>query len=316
MSARRVLVLGGTGFVGRHLAACLDARGHRVTVLSRNRERHRELQVLPRVSVLNGDPYDGACLARHLAGADVAVNLVGILNEAGSGGQGFHRAHVELTATLIAAMKQAGVARLVQMSALNAGQGGSQYLETRGEAEALVRASGLRATIVQPSVIFGRGDGLFCRFATLLGMMPLVLPLARANARFAPVFVGDVAEAMARIVDDPHTVGKTFQLYGPDTYTLGELVRMTRDALGRRTAIVPLPDGLGYLQAWAGEWIPGKPISRDNFRSLALDSVGTEDGLQALGVVPARVVPGLPRVLGADPHQASLDRARAARHAG
>ena len=311
--SRRVLILGGTGFVGRHVAACLDARGWRVTVLSRNRERHRELQVLPRVRVLNADPYDGTRLAEHLAGMDAAINLVGILNEPGSDGAGFQRAHVALTATLIAAMQQARVPRLVQMSALNAGQGESHYLRTRGEAEALVRASGLDATIVESSVIFGPGDGLFCRFAELLGMMPLVLPLARPNARFAPVHVGDVAEAIARVAGDPHTIGRTFQIYGPDTYTLIELVRMTRDALGRRTAIVPLPDALGYLQAWAGEWLPGKPISRDNFRSLALDSVGTEDGLAALGITPARVVPGLPRILGADAHQAVLDRARTSR---
>jgi len=312
VSARHVLVLGGSGFVGRHLAAALDARGYRVTILSRNRERHRELQVLPRVRIVNGDPYDGACLAQHLAGMDLAINLVGILNEPGSSGAGFQRAHVELTATLLAAMKQAGVPRLVQMSALNAGQGESHYLRTRGEAEALVRASGLRWSIVQSSVIFGRGDGLFCRFADLLGLMP-VLPLARPNARFAPVHVGDVAEALARVADDPHAAGKTFQLYGPETCTLIEIVRMTRDTLGLRRLVVPLPDGLGYLQAWSGEWLPGKPISRDNFRSLKLDSVGTEDGLKTLGIAPARIGPLLPRVLGANPHQRSLDLARARR---
>jgi NADH dehydrogenase len=246
---------------------------------------------------------------------DLAINLVGILNEPGSSGAGFQRAHVELTATLLAAMKQAGVPRLVQMSALNAGQGESHYLKTRGEAEALVRASGLRWSIVQSSVIFGRGDGLFCRFADLLRMLP-VLPLARPNARFAPVHVGDVAEALARVADDPHAAGKTFQLYGPETCTLIEIVRMTRDTLALRRLVVPLPDGLGYLQAWSGEWLPGKPISRDNFRSLKLDSVGTEDGLKALGIAPARIGPLLPRVLGANPHQRSLELARARRDAG
>jgi NADH dehydrogenase len=159
-------------------------------------------------------------------------------------------------------------------------------------------------------VIFGPGDGLFCRFAELLGIMP-VLPLARPNARFAPVYVGDVAEALARIAGDPHTAGKTFQLYGPETCTLIEIVRTTRDALGLRRLVVPLPDGLGYLQAWSGEWLPGKPISRDNFHSLKLDSVGTEDGLKALGIAPARIGPLLPRVLGFNPHQRALDRARA-----
>jgi NADH dehydrogenase len=140
-----------------------------------------------------------------------------------------------------------------------------------------------------------------------------VLPLARASARFAPVYVGDVAEAICRCVDDPHTSGKTFQLYGPEVMTLGEIVRMTRDALGLKRAIVPLPDGLGYLQAMAGEWLPGKPFSRDNFASLKLDSVGSEDGLKALGIIPARLSTELPRCLGGDWRQVQLDRVRAQR---
>jgi NADH dehydrogenase len=312
MKQLHVLMLGGTGFVGRHVAARLQLRGHRVTVLSRNRERHRELQVLPNVAVLNADPYDGTALARLLAGVDVALNLVGILNESGHSGAGFRRAHVELTATLIAALEQAGVKRLLQMSALNAGQGESHYLKSRGEAEALVRASGLDWTIFQASVIFGPGDGLVCRFAQLLRLMP-VLPLARANARFAPVYVGDVAEAIARCVDDPHSAGRTYQLYGPEVMTLGEIVRMTRAALGLERAIVPLPDALGYLQAFAGEWLPGKPFSRDNFASLKLDSVGSEDGLKALGITATRLGTELSRCLGGDWRQIQLDRVRAQR---
>ncbi len=295
MKPLKIVVLGGTGFVGSHLVPRLHRDRHTITLLSRNRELRRELRVLPGVSVVNADVYDRATLTRHLAGADAAVNLVGILNERGSDGRGFHKAHVELTSTLIAACVDAGVPRLLQMSALRAGEGESFYLRTRAEAETRVKTSPLAWTILRPSVIFGPGDGLFCRFAALLRIAP-VLPLARAQARFQPVYVRDVAEAGARVLVHPHTAGHTFELGGPRTIALGELVRWTARLIGKRRLIVPLPDALGYLQAFAGEWLPGKPISRDNFRSLNLDSVARTDGLAALGIVATPmdvVVPGL-----------------------
>src|SRR6185312_15504334 len=164
----------------------------------------RDLSVLPRASVVSADVYDRDVLRRHLAGADAAINLVGILNERGSDGSGFRKAHVELTETLVAACRAAGVARLLQMSALRAGEGESFYLKTRGEAEALVRSSPLAWTIFRPSVIFGPGDGLFFRFANLLRRTP-VLPLARAHAKFTPVYAGDVAAAFSRAIAHPHT---------------------------------------------------------------------------------------------------------------
>lgn len=284
MRPKKIVVLGGTGFVGSHLVPRLQRDGHTITVLSRNRELHRELGVLPGVRVVNADVHDRAALTRHLAGAEAAINLVGILNERGSDGRGFHKAHVELTETLIAACVDAGVPRLLQMSALRAGEGESFYLKTRGEAEARVKASSLAWTLFRPSVIFGEGDGLFFRFASLLRIAP-ALPLARAQAKFTPVHVGDVAEAFARTLVHPHTVGQTYELAGPSVITLGDIVRWTAHLLGKRRLIVPLPDALGYLQAMVGEWLPGKPISRDNFRSLKLDSVTREDGLAALGIV-------------------------------
>lgn len=296
MKPQTIVLLGATGFVGRHLVPRLHTDGHTLTVLSRNRERHRELGVLPRVNVVSADVYDGDALAAHLAGADAAINLVGILNESGSDGRGFHKAHVELTETLIAACAQAGVPRLLQMSALRAGEGTSFYLETRGEAEARVQASPLTWTIFRPSVIFGEGDGLFYRFAQLLRLTPL-LPLARAGAKFAPVHVGDVAEAFARALIHPHTAGHTYELTGPREIALGELVRWTARMSGRRRVVLPLPDALGYVQACVGEWLPGKPISRDNFRSLQLDSVSQEDGLGALGIVATPMEIVMPALL-------------------
>src|SRR3982751_243521 len=170
------------------------------------------------------------------------------------------------------------------MSARRAGEGASAYLRTRGEAEAVVRASPLAWTIFRPSVIFGDGDGLFFRFASLLRIAPM-LPIARAQAKFQPVHVGDVAEAFARALVHPHTVGHVYELGGPEVVTLGDVVRRTARMLRMRRLVLPLPDALRFVQACFGEWLPGKPISRDNYRSLGVDSVAREDGLGSLGIV-------------------------------
>jgi NADH dehydrogenase len=309
MKPQKIVVLGGTGFVGSHLVPRLQRDGHTITVLSRNREKHRELGVLPRVMVVTADVHDRAALTRHLAGADAAINLVGILNERGSDGSGFHQAHAGLADTLIAACVASGVSRLLQMSALRAGEGASFYLKTRGEAETRVRASPLAWTMFRPSVIFGPGDGLFFRFARLLRMTP-VLPLARAEAKFAPVYVGDVAEAFARALVHPHTHGHVYELAGPRVISLGELVRWTARMTGKHRLVVPLPDALGLVQAWVGEWLPGKPISRDNFRSLQLDSVARDDGLAALGIVATPMDLVMPPLLAGTGLQQRLDRFR------
>ena len=314
MKPQRIVILGGTGFVGSHVVPRLHADGHTITVLSRNREQHRELAVLPRASVVTADIYDGDVLRRHLAGADTAINLVGILNERGSDGSGFRKAHVELTQIAVAACEASGVARYVQMSALRAGEGESFYLKTRGEAEARVRASRLAWTMFRPSVIFGPGDGLFFRFASLLRIAP-VLPLARANAKFAPVYVGDVAEAFARAIAHPHTASHVYELFGPQTISLGELVRWTATIIGKRRWIIALPDALGAVQARVGEWLPGKPISRDNFRSLKIDSVGTNDGLAALGIVATPMDVIVPRMLNGVSRQTRYDLFREHNHA-
>jgi NADH dehydrogenase len=199
------------------------------------------------------------------------------------------------------------------MSALRAGEGESFYLRTRGEAEAKVKSSPLAWTIFRPSVIFGPGDGLFFRFAQLLRMTP-VLPLARAHAKFTPVHVGDVAEAFARAILHRHSAGHTYELFGPRVIELGELVRWTAAMIGKRRWIIALPDALGAMQAFVGEWLPGKPISRDNFRSLKIDSIGTNDGLAALGIVARPMEVVMPALLGGDSWQRRLDRYRE-RHA-
>lgn len=308
----RIVLLGGTGFVGRHLAARLAADGYRVTVLSRNRARRREVGVVPNVRVVTCDVYSQTALADLLAGADAAINLVGILNEPGRGGSGFARAHVQLTRALVAACHASGCTRLLQMSALNAGRGRSHYLRTRGEAEDVVKNSGLRWTIFQPSVIFGPGDGLFARFAQLLQISP-VLPLARPKAKFAPVHLGDVLEAFARALRDKQTIGQTYELYGPDTMTLEEIVKYTARHLRLKRAILPLPDAMGRLQALAMDFVPGKPFSTDNYLSLLSDSVGGIDGLYRLGIPRTPIDAVVPALLGPGGRQGRLHRYRADR---
>lgn len=315
MKPRKIVILGGTGFVGSHLVPRLHADGHQITVLSRNRELNRELGVLPRVRVENADVHDLATLSRKFAGAGAVINLVGILNEPGSDGRGFQRAHVELTETVIAACKAAGVSRLLQMSALRAGDGASHYLRTRFDAETRVRDSRLDWTLFRPSVIFGPGDGLFFRFAALLQMAP-ALPLARADSKFAPVYVGDVAEAFARALAHPHSIGHSYELYGPRVISLRGIVQWTADLIGKRRWIIRLPDALGRIQALVGEWLPGKPISRDNFRSLLIDSVGETDGLGELGIVSTPMELIVPAMLGTNLHEQRMDHFREPRRTG
>ncbi|NII11393.1 complex I NDUFA9 subunit family protein [Oleiagrimonas sp. C23AA] len=296
MKPKRIVLLGATGFVGSYLVPRLAADGHQLLLLSRNRNRQRALAVLPGVRMHSADVYDRQALTGHFAGADAVINLVGILNETGRAT--FQRAHVELTEHVIAACNSAGVSRLHQMSSLKAGQGLSRYLKTRGEAEARVKASDLIWTIYQPSVIFGRGDGLVTRFAKLLKLSP-VLPLARPQSRMAPVYAGDVAAAIARSVADSRISRcSTLELYGPDVFTLEQIVRMVAEAGHMHRLILGLPDSLGRLQAQVAGLLPGKPMSLDNFLSLRTDSVGRHDGLAALGITPHHFQPMLASLLG------------------
>ncbi|HWG65995.1 MAG TPA: complex I NDUFA9 subunit family protein [Rhodanobacteraceae bacterium] len=307
MTPKRYVVLGGTGFIGSHLLATLADAGHRITVLSRNREQRRAINVLPNVRTISTDVHDRASLEKYIAGNDAVVNLVGILNETGDAT--FTHAHVDLTATLIAACRQAGVRRIHLMSSLNAGNRASKYLKTRGEAEAQVRNSGMDWTIYRPSVVYGNGDSFVSRFLKLLRMGP-VLPVAQPHAKFQPAYVRDVAEAIRRCLDDRASIGKIHELYGPDTLELIAIVRMIRDAAGLRRMLLPLPHALGHLQAIIAELIPGKPFSRDNFHSLGVDSVGSRDGFAELGITPRRFAAMLPVALGVYSRERRFEQAR------
>lgn len=303
-----IVLLGATGFVGHHLLPRLYEAGHSCRVLTRNRMACRELSVVPGVDLQQTDVNDPARLAEYFQGADAAVNMVGILNERGRSGKGFHEAHVACTARVIDACRAAGVPRLLQLSALNAGQGKSHYLESKGQAEQLVRAADdLEATIFQPSVIFGDGDSFFNRFAALLRIAPL-LPLACPDARLQPVWVGDVTTAMVRSLDDRSTFGRTLPLVGPRAYTLRELVEFTAQTAGlggRR--VIGLPDFMARLQARLMDFVPGKPFSTDNYLSLQTDNVSEANALPSLGIVPTSIEAIVPEYLDGSPRQHRLD---------
>ncbi len=293
--SRSIVILGGSGFVGRALASRWLAQSDRVRVLSRSASTRARLPAHAEHRV--GDVYDPAFLRDAFEGVDAVVNLVGILNERGDDGSGFRKVYVELAQTMLDAMQASNVHRLLQMSALHAGDGESHYLEARGEAEALVRASNLDWTLFRPSVIAGPGDGLFCRFAQLLRYAP-GLPLGGADARFQPVWVGDVADAFVHALDDDATVGRSYDLVGPEVMTLGDIVRLTVQTKGWTRIVLPLPKALGRIQAEVGEYLPGKPISRDNWRSLQRDSTSDDNGLPKLGIAPTDVRAKLPEILG------------------
>ena len=306
----RIVLLGATGFVGHHLLPRLAGAGHECLALSRYPMACRELSLIPRVRLQQGDVYDPERLAEAFQGADAVVNMVGILNESGRNGKGFHKAHVELTERVIDACRAAGVGRLVQISALNAGKGKSHYLISKGAAEERIRAAAdIASTILQPSVIFGEGDSFFNRFAGLMKVAP-VMPLACPDARLQPVWVGDVAAAVAAVLSDPETAGKTLVLVGPRDYSLRELVEFTARAAGLKRRIVGLPDGLSRLQGAVMDFVPGKPFSSDNYLSLQTDNTSSHNDLPGLGIKPRSIESVVPDYLAGSPHQHRLDKYR------
>lgn len=302
----QVCVLGGTGFIGREIVSRLAAAGHGVKVLTRNPAQHRELKVLPSVRFMRADVHDEARLEDAFEGCDVVINLVGILNETGLGrgnGEQFRRVHTELPQKCVRACRAAGVRRYLHMSGLKADsqRGPSHYLKSKGLAEDYIRehcaAGAPEYVIFQPSVVFGPGDAFINNFAGILKITPGVLPLACADAKFAPVYVGDVADAFMACLERRDVAGRTFELCGPDVMTLGDIVRMTASFLGLKRFVLPLPRSVARVQAAVMDYVPGKPFSTDNFLSATLDSTCTSDGLAALGLTRSSMRSVLPRYL-------------------
>jgi len=300
MQTRKVTLIGGSGFVGSHIAQVLSARGVAVTVPTRRRERAKEaFIVLPTVDLVPADVHRDEHLDRLVADADAVVSLAGILHERRRGD--FRRVHVDLPRRVAEACLRNGVPRLLHMSALGADPAGpSEYQRTKGEGEAAVRAvaaKGLATTIFRPSVIFGRGDSFLSLFAMLLRFAPVVA-LGSPDARFQPVWVEDVARAFAMALDEPATIGASYDLCGPRVYTLRELMRMVGAATGAPRPIIGLPDALAYLQAFTLEHLPGRLLTRDNLRSMQVDNVCGCDYPAVFGGRPTALEAVLPTYLG------------------
>lgn len=294
MKFSRVLVVGGSGFIGRHLVAALAAQAIKVTVPSRRRERAKHLIMLPTVDVVDANVLKPGVLERLVRGRDAVINLVGTLHsrrgrrdERGPNDYGpdFARIHVELPQAIVAACRAEGVKRLLHISALGVSPlAPSEYLRSKAFGEqAVMAADDLAVTVFRPSVVFGPEDTFLNRFALLARLMP-VIAVPCPNARFQPVYVGDVARAMMRALDDPETHGMVYELCGPREYRLKELVEFVCEVTDRRRIIVGLSDRLSYLQAAIMEKLPGKLMTRDNYRSMQMPNFCT--GTFPFGIEP------------------------------
>jgi NADH dehydrogenase len=316
MSIKKVCVLGGTGFVGRHLCCELSRRKLAVRVLTRRRERSRDLLVIPTLEIVETNVHSVADLSIEMKGCDAVINLVGILNEGKGSGKDFASVHGELPAKVAEACRYNRIPRMVHMSALHASpEGPSKYLKYKAEGENAVHGwarEGLAATSFRPSVIFGFDDDFFNRFATLLAMSPVVFPLACPDARFAPAYVEDVVRAFADCLEDKRTHGQRYDLCGPKQYSLRELVEYTAEVAGLHRRIIGLGNGLSKLQARVLELVPGKPFTRDNYLSLQVDSVCEHNGFETLGIQPHSLESVVPTYLGRRGRKSLYTRLRTA----
>lgn len=300
MKINKVCVLGGSGFVGGHLVSKLCERGYEVYVPYRNINHAKHLSVLPTVTLVEANAHDPETLIRLFRGADAVINLVGILHEHRRGD--FQRAHVELPRKVVAACRAAGVKRLLHMSALGGDPDGlSRYQRSKGEGEALVMAAhgeDLAVTVFRPAVIFGPEDSFLNLFAHLLPWAP-IFPLGSPNARFQPVYVGDVAQAFVASLNNPATFGQRYELCGPTVYTLQELVEYVARVKSLKRTVMPLSDGMSSLQATLLGLMPVKMLTRDNYLTLKTDAVCGCPFPEVFGIRPAALEAIAPQYLAA-----------------
>jgi len=296
---KKILILGGTGFVGRHLCEKLAEGAYHTTVLTRRRASASHLQMLPMVDVIEGSAYDAAALTPLIAEHDAVVSLVAILHGTEAA---FDKAHVQLPSGLVKACDAAGQRRIVHVSALGADlNAASMYQRSKARGEAVLLNSGLDVSMLRPSVIFGAEDKFLNTFASLQKFLP-VIPLAGSTARFQPVWVEDVAMALVKCLEDKSTIGKTFEACGPEIFTLKQLVQLAGQYSGNDRPVFGLPDALARVQAALMELAPGEPImSRDNLDAMKVDNIasGKLPGLQALGITPSALSAVVPFYLGA-----------------
>ena len=279
----KICILGGTGFVGRSLISALSKENYTITVITRDFDKNKDLAIYPNLKLIQEDVYNEKRMLEVSKSHDVLINLIGILNEKGFRGKGFYLAHSKIARIILNVCKQNRIKRILHMSALNADPGGSShYLRTKGEAESFLHTYGERfadVTSFRPSVIFGPEDSFINRFSDLLKFIPFVFPLACAQTRFAPVYVGDLVNFMKDSIDDVSSFNKKIDICGPKIYTLEEIVKIVIDVKGYSTRVIPLNNALSKFQAVMMEFLPGKPFSIDNFNSCLVDSI-SESGLK------------------------------------
>lgn len=279
----KICILGGTGFVGRSLISALSKENYTITVITRDFDKNKDLAIYPNLKLIQEDVYNEKRMLEVSKSHDVLINLIGILNEKGFRGKGFYLAHSKIARIILNVCKQNRIKRILHMSALNADPGGSShYLRTKGEAESFLHTYGERfadVTSFRPSVIFGTEDSFINRFSDLLKFIPFVFPLACAQTRFAPVYVGDLVNFMKDSIDDVSSFNKKIDICGPKIYTLEEIVKIVIDVKGYSTRVIPLNNALSKFQAVMMEFLPGKPFSIDNFNSCLVDSI-SESGMK------------------------------------
>ncbi|MEZ5710342.1 MAG: complex I NDUFA9 subunit family protein [Blastomonas sp.] len=294
MQGRLITLFGGGGFIGRYVAQHLLAAGARVRVAQRNIQNAQHIKPLGnlgQVQFMAADIRKPDSVARAVQGADGVVNLVGLLKG------DFQAFHVEGAANIARAAAAAGCAALVQISSIGADPGApSRYGRSKGDGEVAVLREFPGATILRPSIVFAREDQFVNRFAGLIALSP-VIPVLGGKARFQPVFAGDVAAAVAACIADPEAhAAKTYELGGPDIISMAELNAMIARETGRNTVFVDVPDMVSGVLASATGWLPGAPITRDQWLMLQKDNVVGEGmaGLADLGIAAtpmAAVVP-------------------------
>jgi uncharacterized protein YbjT (DUF2867 family) len=317
MRHQTIAVIGGSGFIGSHLVNALVEVGKNVRIATRRRYNARHLTLLP-IDVIETDVFDPVALASFVEGADAVINLVGTLN-GGRGdpyGPGFAKLHVELPTKIVAACEGKGVHRLIHVSAIGADpRGPSMYLRSKGDGEKAVHASAaLAATIFRPSVVFGPDDTFLNRFALLQKLFP-VIPLAMPDAKFQPVYVGDLSKAIVNVLDLDAASGHTYEVGGPSVYTLEQLFAYCGEVVGRQARIVRLPSAFARLQALSFELAPGEPmLTRDNLDSMKVDSVLSGPLAPELGIDPASIEAVAPLYLGDASQRSRLNLFRT--HAG
>ncbi|MGA8516049.1 MAG: complex I NDUFA9 subunit family protein [Burkholderiaceae bacterium] len=313
----KIIVLGGTGFIGRHICEKLAAAGHDITVPTRNANSTKALRMLPGLHLRECDVHQSAQLSAAVAGHDGLINLVAVLH--GSEAR-FEQVHVQLPRRIAAACQAAGVRRVVHISALGAAlDAPSRYLRSKARGEAALANSGLSLAMLRPSVVFGAEDKLLNVFAALQKLAPIV-PLAGADTQFQPVWVEDLAQAVVTLATDSSysnnsslrpgdkdIAAKTplntsiVEACGPQVLTLRDLFAIAGQCVGARRPILPLPMPLARLQAWVMEHLPGEPLmSRDNLDSMQSPSIATGHypGLGAVGISPSSIYAIAPTYLG------------------